>query len=373
MGVLNRVLVGIFIAHGVLYYIFPSMHYREDGVGGGWIALIKYVVAAVFVAQLMNSRNLSKRRIVLVIGLFAIASLSILVKAGFYSSAQIQLLFTFLLPAVFVLFPSERHIVFFRREGWWSRFIFVVFLINLFFCIFDMLLGGIFGDYSRSGFRAVGIFVNPNNTGIVAALGFIYIFYLSMGYWRKMLIVLLSLITLILTGSKTGMLMFLVGLLLIDLRWALLLLALGSFVLLVGYLLDIRVINIFEVFELRALDAESAGIRIFDWAVFYDRIISADFPSLFFGFDDVYLIDNSYLDLIAYGGLVYLLFFVVIQLSSIVCAARSSRLIFILMLMLFVSMLTTNTIRLWPVAYLYWILVGMAFATVSRANFLIKR
>lgn len=352
-------LIAVFFLHGVLYYLMPSMHYSEGE--GGWLNYLKYPIAA-FVFALWGGCGRFNARGFVIAGLLLISALfALVVGVGYESNERLNLFVTIVFPIFSVLMVGS---------GWGDAFleskklrvvVFWVLVANFIFCLYEILSGGIFVAYSATGSRAVGMFVNPNNTGIFVAILSVYLLLDGVVGYRKFLVLALAVLTLVMTGSKTGVLIFLVGMLFMGAGLFLIVIISSLIFLVVAEIFGFSLLGLISALDLREIDNASGQIRLYEWSVFYNNLFQLPVSELMFGFVNLYYIDNSYFDMVALMGFVFAAVFLVVQIISLFLSWRGSKLVFVLLLMMFISMLATNTYRLWPNAYLYWFLIGVSF------------
>lgn len=344
-----------FIFHGVVYYLFPSMHYLE---GGGVLSLLKYPAILLLYILILPFLRVGSGRLIVAVFAALLILFIYLIEGGAVDSQRANLIFTAIVPLgmIFYIFdPCVREVL---RDSQLLTVSWFVLALNFLGMVYEVAVGGIFQVYSYSSLRAVGLFVNPNNTAMVVALLGVFLIWRVKSTGFKFLSFLLTIVSLILTGSKTGMLMFLVGIFVLNFSWGIGLTVLLCLLLMVSWFLGFSFVDVFLNLNLRRLDAESGGIRLNDWSRAVEDFYNSDLNVILFGSPGVVLVDNSYLDMMALMGGVFLIFFVCIQFFALVKAWVGSKILFVLLFMMFVSMLTTNTYRLWPVAYLYWALIG---------------
>lgn len=352
-GLLLRPLLLLFLLNGILYYFFPEYHYSIGG-GGGWIVWIKYACILISFFVISVAYNLRQTSVMIVLLFFSLE----LVGMNFVSKQNLYvLILSFLTAIVAVVFPALA-----REQSTFSKRFFQLLLLSLISlnfagCIYELVSGSVFSSYLRSGFRATGVFVNPNNTGITVALLGVGALMFGQGRFYKLAATVMSCVVIVLTGSKTALLLYLVGIFFIHPILLSALAVLSAFWML---FFGSNLTSVIQGYELRAVDGESGSIRLQSWASFFEAFTSARFVNLLFGFEKEILVDNAYLDLLSHSGILVLLVFVIVQVYSVLRVISISRDLAVIHLLFFLGMLTTNIPRLWPVGYAYWFLVGFS-------------
>lgn len=352
----------LFFWHGILYYFFPQYHYTEAS-GGGWISYIKYLCLIGVIPFLVHYRFDKTTGAWLYTGLMLLVST--LFASAFWVNEFNFLLIQYQIPIATYFFAGF-ILKYFTDEALLKNLALLFIGAITSALVFEFLFGGIIGDYSRGGIRGVGPFVNPNNTGIVTALIAAIFHYYENRVLRNLYVALVVLFIILLTGSKTALLLYFICLIFLRSNyWRYLLLASVGVIVLIN--LD-QLVLYWEVLELREFSVESGSIRIDDASVAFVEIFSGSFLNIIFGSNVVSVVDNAYLDILVFGGLSILLPFLLTQFLSVYLSIKNGyNLILLLHLMIFMSMLTTNIPRLWPVAYIYWAIVGISFLKSMRS------
>jgi len=343
-----------FMSHGLLYYIFPEQHYTTGG--GGWISYIKYLCLLVALPALLNGRFDRRNTIWMAIGMVVIIVPFYLqlywINEGNLLLVQFQLacLGYFFGPYILRFF-SKLH----RRNFYLLAALIITYMATL----GEIALGNVIGVYSISGFRSIGAFINPNNTGIVVAILAVIYHQQCKRTWLNVVIALLSMVTLIITGSKTAIAIYAIGVIaILPLNWQFFFLLAVP----VGIIINIEKLrDMWLLLELREFSLESGEIRSVGVTNLLNTFSERSLSDQFFGFTNQSLIDNAYLDIMAYGGGLLLGLFLTVQFVAVaVCIRR--RLWFLILLhgLFFLSMLSTNILRLWPTGYMYWALIGIS-------------
>lgn len=345
----------IFLLHGILYYLFPEQHYTSEN-SGGWIASIKYICLALSLPLLIQSRFSKSRANWFWLGV-VVLFLAVLLQVNSPEVRNVLLLQ--FAAAGLAYFYSPFFVRFFFENQRRVRWSFAVILITAICVLFELFIDSGIAYFSRSGWRAVGPFVNPNNTGIVVVLASaIYHFY-SVGKLRNIFVAACVIFVLLAGGSKTAMFLYSVVLLfLMPARSAILTL---SAVALVGIFYFEEIGSFFTTSDFRSFSMESGQIRASDLAKYFYELRSASLSEVLFGFQVTSVIDNAYLDILSFGGIYLLMIFISAQIFSVwLCWKRNLKLGLILHSLLFAAMFTTNVPRLWPTGYIFWAIVGLS-------------
>ena len=351
----------VFIAHGLLYYAFPEQHYTSSEGGGGWISYLKYVCLIVTLPALVHARISSSTLswvsfIVIPIGVSLCLQL-------YWVNENNLLLFQYTI-AMFGYFFGPFALRFFESRVFVERFCLVAIFVIFASTTSELFFGGISQDFSRSGLRGAGPFINPNNTGIIVAILAAVYHYYSRTKVMNAVIALLAALTLVITGSKTGMAIYAaMAFVLLPSRWRFTVLLVVPLLLLMS--MD-EIADLWSVYELRDFSLESGEIRSVNIFALLEKLTDLSPMEALFGFSNTSLIDNAYLDMMSYGGVSLVMSFVVVQLISIFhCIRLRMKLAGLLHGAFFLAMLTTDLPRLWPTGYMYWCLISV---TIFKAR-----
>lgn len=346
----------IFFLNGALYYFFPSQHYLMGGVGG-WIQYIKYLVFIPIIliscASLPNLKKYLSWYLVLFMFLI-VTNLIGMVWVSEQNLLLFQLFFPFL---TFIVAGGENNFKITLKD--FCFFYWVLILSTLLFSFFEVYYNT-FGDiYSRSGFRATGPFMNPNNTGLVASLLSIIFYIIEPKKTHRIVSLLLCIFVILLSGSKTALLVYIIGLFFSVSAIHRVAIFITCAILGMAFVFYQQVISLNT--SIREFTLESAYIRyqtITDLFTTYGQ----DLKGILFGVYNTSLVDNAYLDILLFSGILMLVFFIFVQFIAVVkCIKAKNKVLLICHLMLFLMMLTTNIPRLWPLGYIYWLVVGLSF------------
>jgi hypothetical protein len=359
----------VFMLHGVLYILYPDAQYLSRGASSGWIQYIKYLCLILMLLISVRERtpNFYQGWLYFGIGLVVVSTL---LSSRWVSSPNL-LLIQFQL-ALMAYFSAPFLIRFFseRRRTIWS--LWLVFLTTAVTMAYEYLVGGVIQNFSSSGFRSTGIFVNPNNAGIMIAVVATGLHHLSRRLLVNVTIFMVAVACLLLSASKTGIMLYAIGLILVKgLKIKIFILAVSLPALL--FFLD-EIALLADVMHLRSFSFESGAIRLGDFSKTVDAIGAEGIFGIIFGFSDFSLLDNSYLEIITYGGFALLSVFILTQALTIYILVKM-RYFFLLLIyfQLCVAMFTTNIPRLWPTGYIYWAIIGVAFLQAGQKSRQYKR
>lgn len=361
-------MVVLFMFHGLLYYIFPEQHYTSGENSGGWLSYIKYLCVMIALPALVRAQFPFRTIPWITIG---ISMLALTCMLQLYWAGEGNLLLMQFQMVVFGYFFGPFLLRFFEDPHLIRHFLFGTILVTFLCVLGEIIAGGSLGLFSRSGFRGVGPFVNPNNTGlIVAILASIHHFHVKQ-VAPNVIVGLIATTTLVVTGSKTAMIVYLAGLITAaPLSWLIFILVMGC-IALVSYMDTLA--EVWSLLELREMSLESGEIRSEGVTVLLRSLAEGPFVNLLFGTSNQSLVDNAYLDMMMYGGVMLLISFIAVQIfAAIFCFRNRYWLALMLHGLFFLSMLTTNIPRLWPTGYFYWALVSISFLLPHKTKFASK-
>jgi hypothetical protein len=349
-------LIVLFMVHGVLYYLYPDQHYTAASDGIGWISILKYLFILAALPALIPVSFSVEDIYWFVLGCGTI--FVVLILQVYWANAGNPLLLQFVFPTLGYFFAPFLVRIFDSPQKIRLSVLLVV-TITLVAITAEMSMEGLFTVFSRSGFRGIGPFINPNNTGIVIAVLAAVFHRLERRRAVNVILGLMIAVILVLTGSKTALFIYLV----------VVLTALGRVwrvpvVLAVGIAIVLswdNLLHFFSLMELRELSLESGLTRSRNLSELGLILGHVSWSDALFGFSRESMIDNTYLDIFTFGGAFLLAFFVAVQGIAIAfCLVTKRRLMFLLHVLFFLAMLTTNVSRLWPTGYMYWALVGLS-------------
>lgn len=354
----------VFFSHGVLYYFFQEQHYVEGGTG--WLQYLKYFIFFFVIIFSVTLKGFSKSnlKVFLLVQTFGLMSFFVV-----DSYEKVLLTLSFLIPTLCLLLPF----------GWISRNIdkvkhyfyflslFLIF-VNFFSLLYEVVYGPLIDTYSRGAFRATGIFINPNNSSIFLVFLYSFACYIASSKWFKVFLSLVVFLCLFLMGSKTGFFIFSVVVTFFVVKSLVRFFWVASVLSVVFLWFSITGVEIFsfDYVYRNPLDFDSAFIRFDDWAKLGGSLYSVSIIELFFGRRDVYLVDNTYMDVFSNFGFLMLMFFCFLNFSFLRSSLGFNKYVMLFNLIFLAAAVTTNVHRLWPVAYVYWGLMGWTFYCVRN-------
>lgn len=352
----------VFIFHGILYFLYPEMHYTSGYDGDSWVKYIKYLCLVLALPFIVARRFRASDLEWFLVGLLIFLCSFLPALHGFQEpnllllQFQVPILAYFFAPFLLRFFDSERRVI---------ALLYLVLFISFLSAFYEMVNGGIATAFVRSGLRISGPFVNPNNTGIIVALVGTALHFRAVGQAQNLLILVLCLIVIVLTASKTAYFVYALGLAL-SVRIGVKATFAGVFIIIFGFFSQ-EIVALFEAVDLREFSLSSGEIRLSHFALLLQSAGNGDFLDVMFGWANVSRVDNAYLDLFAFGGLISLLIFVAVQIfSAVIIIKKKQYILLCALIQLIAAMMTTNIPRLWPTAYIYWALVGVAVFYASH-------
>lgn len=312
----------LMISSGAIYLFYPDQHYNDSG----WAVLIKYIIyipliVLIILGFLLLNKRLSPVGVVLVaswvmIAIFAYLAGTDVVRVGLYT-----------LPVFAALSPQwVRDAA--PKLSYWVLWLTVIGAGYEYF-----VLGG-FPRFHPIQYRAISIFVNPNNLGIFSVI--LYYYARELGHPRSAISFVLSLSLILISGSKTGFFCFIILLFAYQANRT----PAHALIALIGG----GLVSTFAILS-GLIPFESAFIRIEQVTDFFETVDAIFYPDP----NSAYA-DSSYIQTWLQMGLIGTLFF-----SSVIiyCAVRD-RLQRPLWLVLGAASITTNLLYLFPLAYVFW-------------------
>lgn len=344
----------IFIFHGLLYYIYPEYHYLTGGSDEGYIAYVKYACVLLALPAALTLPEAHAHRAWITTGV-GIILLNALPYAHWASEGNILLL-QYIVPTL-AFFYAPYAIRLFRNTSVCKRLALITILTSAGAVVFEYANEGFFTSFSRSGIRTAGPFINPNNTAIVVSLLASFFHYRFKGMAINLIVAACCVLVLVLSGSKTGIFIYAVGWLASQKGVSKISVSILLFAVFFTYASDM--VSSGTQNDLRGISLESAIIRLDDNRFLLQTIYHGQLADFFFGFSAQSLVDNAYLDIFSFGGIYLLIIFCTLQIWTLfVCGKYGLIEIRLFLLLIFLAMLSTNLPRLWPLAYVYWALVG---------------
>jgi hypothetical protein len=352
----------IFLSHGLLYYIYPEQHYLNND-GAGWISFIKY--ACVLAALTAIARERIPRSTVtwLILGI-SLTSAPFIPQIFWASNTnalllqlQVAMLGYFFAPTVIEYYSNTERL----RQ----HLLFTIVLSSI-ASFMEIILGSPIDNFSRSGFRSIGAFVNPNNTGILIAIAATAYQRLSHNSTTKVVVIAISALSILLSGSKTALIIYSIGLFLSLSIISIIGIVTFSTIGVIVYF-DL-IVETWSLIELREISFESGDVRTSSLSNLLLDASNRSVREIIFGYSSQSVIDNAYLDALSFGGLFSLSIILSFQITSIILLfLQGNTSALIVQLMILLAMLSTNIPRLWPTGYIFWLLVGVSLYNQGKA------
>lgn len=344
--------------YGILYFFNVDDIYNEN-------SYIKYIrFGVVFVYFIVNIDSVMIDR--LCIWIFTALMLFILFMIASNSATYDWLNYiNFILPTLIpICCPSL-----ISRSVKINKLCLITYVVSCVFAYIEyFFFGGLFTRFSRSGYRVISIFVNPNNFGIILAIltcVLLYNFKFSNAY--KLIMVVNSLFVIYLTGCRTALISLIIVLLLyvlqnIDLTkeiqgGRIILFMSISYVLigLIVYLthtelhLDVRDLMNFSSNNSYTLSNDA---RMDANLYFFSQVKKHPFYPWT---DEIKNLDNMYFYIWGRFGFLVFLSYILWQLFTLkTVLLKKNNLHIVLWIVFFLAGITTNFLYLWPLGYFYW-------------------
>ncbi len=360
---LINILSIVFLTHGFLYFFFPQDIYNITSP----IRFIKYIVIFLIMLLVLNEAKTYK---VFLYILTVVSLISInIIAVG--KNVDYILLVNYLIP-LSIFFFHEGISKYLKKD---KIAITVYAIMSIFSYIEFFLFLGMFPIFADSGYRVVSIFVNPNNLGLVTVILTSYILGKKIIKSKLGVIAVFanSILIIILTGSRTSMIIFSIVIILyllksifklinkmqINLNGILFSCIVSVFLVFYSLIFQSIIQNAFQILIVNTRTLSSvdfASGRINQYLYFLDNVAhNLMFPLL----NNVSYTDNLYLTIWGAFGLPMLIFFLFLNVYLLIKILFEKRAkYFILLLIFLISGLAENFIYLWPVAYFYWSLVA---------------
>ena len=360
--------------YGILYFFHPTDIYNEES----YIKYIRFIVVLMFLIININSIWIDR--------LFKWISVSLLFLLQFVfatNSTNYDWLnyINFVLPTMIPICCPNLI----SKSVNINKLCLITYIVsNIFAYIEYFYFNGLFTRFSRSGYRVISIFVNPNNFGLILViLTCIILYNYNFSNVCKLMIVSNSLFVIYLTGCRTALLSLIVVLFLyafhnvnrkkkikkqsIIMFISVLYLAVGvillfnkvDFQLNVRDRIDISSGNIFSISNDARVESnhhfilEAKKNPLFPWAY--------EFKNL----------DNMYFYLWGRFGLIAFLIFLLWQFYTLkIVLLNKNNLNISLWIVFLTAGVTTNFLYIWPISYFYWYYISCIFK--NRSNLRVK-
>lgn len=359
---INKILIVLFIIQGVASFSIGGSVYSVSV-----LKYLKYIIFGLFIICNMNKRSLLKIPFLFFIILFYIYMYCI---SRENAGMDLQLFFfrfmNLLSPLFLILIPKE-----IISEHTLNKIINIVTISSCLFCFFEYLfLRDVFIDFNfmENGgyYRCISFFIGPNNAATIFFLLIIYYCTSSYSSKYKLVYILLLLSSIVMTGSKTPILLF-IGYIIafvflyitkwhrIKLRFFKIF-SYAVFVLLLFYLVyNFMVLNGF--FSPRELHSPVDDGRFYQ-IVSFGELLKDNmlFPTYNIYPSPVY--DNLYIQLWSDFGLIGLVSLLLGIIIAIFHYYKKVTIYFLSFLFLwFILGFTLNSLYAWPLSYLFYFII----------------
>ena len=352
---LMKFLIYVFLLHGMLVFIFPEQYHNSSG----WLVYVKYLslisIIVLYIDKLYQYPNL----------LIYFLSILFMFFFGTVISSRAVLVLNdalYIIPIFSILLAPSILSVFSK-----SSIIKYIIIISLVFAIIEFLFfSTILSTYSRHVFRSSSIFVNPNNLAIIIGIAINYVVCKNVVKFREQtVLVLASAVTIILSGSKTGLLLLLLSILLMFLNKrralpSLIILCIGTATILLLLFVGLgESLNFGFDLNLRGMELKSGENRLGAYSEFTAKLTGVgSFPRWEFNTH----LDNTFFHMWGNLGLITAVFFICQHMFIGVLSYKLGSTFLVLFIAFTLSMLTTNIMYIWPASYLYWFFCGSVFS-----------
>lgn len=347
-------LVLLFLINGVLFFFTPDIVHS--------FSIFKYVKYFIFLLFLgITVNDMLVHRVIFLV---------FIIPLGYYyfiinSSADLINFVNYVLP-FFVLLSMNTLV----KLNWKKIVLYTIWISYLFGLIEVFFLDNHFYMYNRelNSYRAVSIFLNPNNFGIVLAiLTYCYVTYLSKNGYLNNIILFGSFLFIKFSGSKTALIVYGFYILYLGIKYVVknkaflysfiknlglttLMVVIGTSVLTI----TIVILKIQNQISFRQFDLQTLMIR---FSAYLDFFVVSDGNILFPWYSSQSYVDNIYLHIYGSFGLLGLLSFLTLNLYILFMGKKNAN-DFVLLLSFLLVGITTNFLYVWPLSYMYWGLVG---------------
>ena len=334
-----------------------------------WIKLLKYFILASFFILEIGSIKMSR----LITYVFMVCVFSLLYVFSCSYSLTFKDFAVKILPyaapaSIFLLFDG-------LRKCNWEKLIRVITYLSIITCFIEYFffkhLIWYFNFMSTEGFyRAVSIFFNPNNAGVMFFLMFYYYCFVKMIKhgdisFENSLICILLMVCIIFTSSKTPLVLVPLSMILficfknfkLSRRWV----SVFQRTIITLCVLAVLTIPIFlisdkSLFFIREITIETGTQRFDQIIVFFDKL-SKNFLYPNYNLPRGEIVDNTYIQLWIDFGFLGMLLFLACFLMPLIKKRRICLYGFTAILLLLISGLTLNVFYLLPTAYVFWYII----------------
>ena len=339
-------LILILFTHGQLYFFII---YDDSSM----IKIIKYIVVFFIFAMYVNRNRfkLNSCYAILFVNLFIAY---VLFAKLFYPIGSMELI-VFIAPIILFVCSSLINRVDF------NRILFLVMIVAMFYLFIEVtLMRYISKRFSSTGFRAISIFINPNAFGIfmVLLLSVTWDYSKEFAKWLSFVFVISCVL---LSGSKTAMIMLA---LFVFMR---LFFNIKGFLLTLICVLFLCVFIYGSEYDIRSFDLASGEMRASAGGHFFNVINECFFMPIACD-KNVYLDNALIISWVNFGiiGFVFalLILFLTVYLSY-ANYKRGNKDFYVFFSLFWLASLTTNVLNIWPVTYMFWIMVGYSVESIG--------
>jgi len=379
ISIRNRIinyLIILFMIHGFLYFLRPQEIYDLNSP----IRYIKYLVLILTLIIILRESSFKKIFIYILVSTTLLVLNIIAVEQNF----SFMSIVSYILPlSIFFFHEGLRKNLNIKTIVYWT------YIVATFFGYFEFfIMGGVFYRFASSGYRVISIFVNPNNFALMLTLLSIVIISDRISKTKVFVLLINSLLLILLSGSKTGLFIFI---LVVSLRWIIDLLHLfvAKSKLKKNVLLYIPIIGISLIcftliitlsnkFNLNVLlnqirSIETMMISLESRFMQYSNFLSVS--NLIFPWkENVNYTDNIYFHLWGTFGfpvvISYVFFNMYLLYKTII---KRSFTYFAIMFIFLISGFSTNIIYLWPLGYIYWYVAGSILSNKTNMRIYVEQ
>jgi hypothetical protein len=345
----------LFLTHGIAYFLSPE-HVHDPSSPYKYV---KYLIVLVYILFTIRDNFSSK-------AIFFASLIPLAVYYNLINADPDMINFVgYVLPAYF-LFDIKNL----RQINWRAIVVWTILITSMLGYYEVIFLDNHFYMYNRSfkDYRMVSIFLNPNNLGVVITLfTFAYLEFFSTRKILSWLCFFNGLLIVVLSGSKTGIGVFMFFSLYIlylaitnrhsenalikraDLKYLV-------FAIPVVLVVALRLISMIDLSEMRDFNWGSLLVRLRDYNVFFSLVRE---NYLFPWISTTKNIDNMYLHIWGSFGFPALALFIAFNLF-LFFKITSRKMMAILLGFLLIGF-TTNYMYLWPLGYIYWAFLSICF------------
>lgn len=364
-----NILVVLFFIHGILYYLNPGSIYNFSNP----IKLIKYIIVLAGFCSSLSSDTVQKTFPVFILWCF----LGIMHAMSSGMNDFIVLL-NYCFPVLTVVLYDSIC----KRVNLWKCLWTIYYLTSIMGYLEYFVMDFPFQQYADMGYRVCSVFINPNNFSSFLWISTIIFLCSKEKILKKLCLLVNSMLLMILSGSRTGMLVMAIGIFLIA-----------------GYLLSKFLQKQCRVNKKRLIQwiGISGGILFFSIIMFfrYRNILANLFSGsrkiseislslgrfeqfrrfldvvreewLFPGELEYVYTDNLYFHIWGFFGLfVLILFIAFIMVIFYVAIFQKNRICLLLLILFSVYGLAENYLYLWPGAYVFWFIASYVLRKDKR-------